>query len=210
MIIKRSIIFGLLLLFFAFNVFAQTRRPDALVEFRNGNYERAVQICLNEIAENPRNLESHVVICWALIRLNRFDEALRYANAGRAISRNDVRITQILGEIHYYQGRNEEALRFFQEYANAAPEGHRIDLVYFFMGEIFIRQGRYRHADISISTAVHRQPGNAAWWGRLGYTRENAGDLNSAIEAYERALSLNPRLSDSQRGLERIRLAMSQ
>ena len=206
---KKMVVFlSVLFVFLAVDVYAQARRPDALVEYRNGNYERSVQICRNEIAENPNNLEAHVVICWSLIRLNRFEEALRYARAGRAVNRVDVRITQILGEVHYYQGRNTEALQFFQEYANAAPEGARIDVVYYFMGEIFIRQGKYRHADIALSTAVHWQPGNAAWWSRLGYTRENAGDMNGAITAYERALTLNSRLTDAQRGLERIRQTM--
>jgi tetratricopeptide (TPR) repeat protein len=188
-------------------VFSQNR-PDALVEYRLGNFERSVQICRDEIEENASNLEAHVVICWSLIRLNRLEEALRYARAGRTLHRFDPRITEILGEIHYYQGRNNEALQYFQEYANLSPEGQRIDLVYYFMGEIFIRQGKFRHADISLSTAVHMVPGNAAWWVRLAYTRENAGDFSSAIEAYERALSLNSQLSDAQRGLDRIRRAM--
>ncbi|MCL2805115.1 MAG: tetratricopeptide repeat protein [Treponema sp.] len=204
---KKYLLFTVFL-FITFNIYAQNRPPDALVEFRNSNYERSVQICRDEITENPNNLEAHVVICWSLIRLNRFDEALRYARAGRALNRFDPRITEILGEIHYYQGRNNEALQFFQEYANAAPEGQRIDVVYYFMGEIFIRQGRFRHADIALSTAVHFQPGNAAWWVRLAYTRESAGELRSAIEAYERALTLNSRLADAQRGIDRIRLAM--
>jgi len=185
-------------------------RPDALAEYRAGRFERAVQICRDEIAENPNNLESHVVICWSLIRLNRLEEAMRYARAGRAIHRFDVRITQILGEIHYYQGRNEEALQFFQEYASAAPEGARIDQVYYFMGEIFIRQGRFRHADIALSTAVHWMPNNAAWWVRLGFARENARDTSGAIDAYDRALALNSQLADAQRGIDRIRQTMTQ
>lgn len=190
-----------------FTVYSQTR-PDALIEFRNGNYERAVQICRDEIAENPNNLESHVVITWSLVRLGRFEEAMRYARAGQAIHRNDVRITEILGEIHYFLGFNEQALQYFQTYAHLAPEGHRIDQAYYFMGEIFIRQGRFRHADIALTTAVHWVPGNAAWWVRLGYARENAGDAMSALEAYERALSLNPQLGDAQRGIERVRRAL--
>jgi len=206
--LKTFFILGLFFIL-SFSVYAQGRPPDALAEYRVGNFERSVQICREEIAENPGNLEAHVVICWSLIRLNRFDEALRYARAGRAIHRFDVRVTQILGEIHYYQGRNEEALQFFQEYASSAPEGARIDQVYYFMGEIFIRQGKFRHADIALSTAVHWVPGNAAWWVRLAYTRESAGDLSSAIEAYERALSLNSQLADAQRGIERIRRTMS-
>jgi len=188
----------------SFSAFAQNS-PDALAEYRAGNFERAVSICREEITDNPNNLESHVVICWSLIRLNRFEEALRFARAGRSLHRFDVRITQILGEISFYQGRNDEALQYFKEYASIATEGARIDWVYYYMGEIFIRQGKFRHADIALSTAVHWVPGNAAWWVRLAYTRESAGDLSSAIEAYERALSLNSQLADAQRGIERIR-----
>jgi len=188
---------------------AQTR-PDALREYRNGNFERAVEICKDEIALNPRNLESHVVICWSLVSLGRYSEALTYARAGRDISRYDVRITESLGEISFYLGQNSEALQYFQEYINLAPEGARIEIVYYFVGEIYIRLGRFRHADIALTTAVHRVPGNAAWWVRLAYARENAGDLLDAAAAYERALSLNSQLNDALRGLERVRQALAQ
>ena len=192
---------------FTFPVFAQTQ-PDALHEFRVGNYQRSVEICRNEIAANPNNLESHVVICWSLVRLGRYAEALEYALNGRRLNRYDVRITQILGEIAYFQGRNNEAIQFFQEYINLAPTGSRIDMVYYHLGEIYIRLGRFRHADIALSAAVHWIPGNAVWWTRLAYARENAGDLREAISAYERALSLNPQLADARRGLDRATQAL--
>jgi tetratricopeptide (TPR) repeat protein len=185
-------------------VFSQTR-PDALLEYRNGNYERAVAICRSEINVNPNNLEAHVVICWSLLRLNRYSEAMSYAQAGRNLSRYDARVVEILGEISFYEGRNAEALQYFQEYVNLAPEGQRIETVYYLIGEIYIRLGRFRHADIALSTAVHWMPGNAAWWTRLAYARENAGDLAEAISAYERALSLNSQLADARRGLDRAR-----
>ena len=196
-----------LLILTASVVFGQSR-PDALVEFRQGNYQRAVQICLNEIAENPNNLDSYVVICWSLISLGRFDEAMRYGLTAQRIARYDARVIQILGEVHYYLGRNNEALRYFQEYINVAPEGPRIDRVYYFIGEIYIRMGRFRHADIALSTAVHRTPRNAEWWTRLGFARENAGDTIHAITAYERALQLNSQLTDARGGLDRLRQSL--
>jgi tetratricopeptide (TPR) repeat protein len=183
-------------------------RPDALREYRNGNYEGAIGICRNEIAENPGNIESHVVICWSLIRLGRYDEAREYAQAGRVLNRYDIRLIEILGELNFYQGRNHESLQFFQDYINLAPEGGRIDVVYYYIGEIYIRLGRFRHADIALSTAVHYVPGNADWWTRLAYARENAGDLQDAVSAYERALSLNAQSADARRGLDRTRQAL--
>jgi tetratricopeptide (TPR) repeat protein len=202
---------GVLVLFLMFRVglmFSQSR-PDALLEYRSRNYEAAVTICKNELTENPHNLESHVVICWSLIGLGRYEEALGYAHAGRAISRYDPRIIEILGEISYCQGRNNESLRYFQEYINLSPEGSRIDMVYYFIGEIYIRLGRFRHADIALSTAVHYMPGDAGWWTRLAYARENAGELPAAVTAYERALALNSQYTDARRGLDRTRQAMA-
>ncbi|GHU84078.1 hypothetical protein FACS189473_0330 [Spirochaetia bacterium] len=184
-------------------VFGQQARPDALLEYRNGNYEASVAICKNEIRINRNNLDAHVVICWSLIKLNRYDEARTYAATGRTLSRYDIRIIEILGEVSYFQGQNNDALQYFQEYINLAPEGGRIETVYYYIGEIYIRLGRFRHADIALSTAVHYTPGNAAWWSRLAYARESAGDLPQAITAYERALSLNSQLSDARRGLDR-------
>ena len=199
-------------------------RADALLEYRNGNYEAAVEICKNELAVNAGNLESHVVLCWSLVNLGRYEEAAGYARNGQALSRYDPRIVEILAEIAYYQGRNQEALERFQEYVNLAPEGGRIDMVYYFLGEIYIRLGRFRHADIALSTAVHYVPGNAAWWTRLAYARENAAgprppgrqaqaqyalELQEALKAYQQALALNAQYSDARRGLDRIRQAMA-
>jgi tetratricopeptide (TPR) repeat protein len=187
-----------------FAVFPQTA-PDALNEYRQNNFERSVQICRDEITANPNNLEAHVVICWSLIKLGRLDEALRFARTARSLSRYGARVAEILGEIYFYQGNNNEALQYFQEYVTIAPLGGRIEQGYSFIGEIYIRTGKFRHADIALSTAVQYAPNRADWWTRLAYARENAGDYVQAVEAYEKALSLNSQLADARRGLERVR-----
>ncbi|WP_304225170.1 tetratricopeptide repeat protein [Gracilinema caldarium] len=190
------------------SLYAQ-EKPDALQEYRNGRYDTAIEICKAEIQQNPANLESYVVMSWSLVKLARYDEALVYAKKGLELNRYDVRIIEILGEIAYYQGRNNEAIRLFQQYITFAPEGSRIDVVYYFLGELYIRLGRYRHADIALSTAVRFVSGNALWWNRLGFARENAGEIRNAMTAYEKALSLNPNLADAQRGLERCRQSLA-
>ena len=200
---------ALFVCFFTVSVVFGQNRPDALLEYRQGNYERSVQICREEISENAGNLESYVVLCWSLLRLGRYEETLRYGRTARGLSRYDSRVTEILGEAYYFQGRNSEALQYFQEYINLAPEGPRIETVYYYIGEIYIRMGKFRHADIALSTAVHWVPGNADWWARLAFSREYAGDLTQAVTAYERALALNSQLTDARRGLERVRQALS-
>lgn len=198
-----SILALLIALSFASSSYAQ-ERPDALRAYRDGRYDEAIRICLTELESQPMNMDSYTVLCWSLVRESRFDEAASYAEKARALNRYDPRIAEILAESRYAQGRNEEALKLFNEYVALAPEGGRIDAAYYYMGEIYLRMGRFRHADIALTTAVRYAPSNAAWWTRLGYARERAGDQRYAAEAYGKALSLDPRLADARRGLDRV------
>jgi tetratricopeptide (TPR) repeat protein len=187
---------------------AQTK-PDALLEYRAGNYSAAAEICRSEIQENRQNIEAYVVLCWSLVKMGQFDAARAFAETAISINSYDVRLLEIMGEINYYQGQNNEALKYFQEYINLAPEGQRIDMVYYFCGEIYIRMRYFQHADIALSTALHYVPGNAFWQTRLAYALENSGELRAAAAAYEKALSLDPQLADARRGLVRVRAALN-
>jgi len=211
---KRFAFCSFFLLLPVFAVYSQwilrAEQKDPLQEYRKGLYEEAIAICRADIAANPNNLESHVVLCWSLLNLGRYEECRTYALTGRNISRYDPRLIEILGEVYYYQGRNTEALQYFQEYVSLAPQGSRINNVYYYIGEIYIRQGRFRRADIALSTAVYYMPRNAYWWVRLAYARENAGEFRSAAAAYEQALALNENQSDAQKGISRVRAYLAE
>ncbi len=185
-------------------------RPDALQLYRDGNYQRAAEVCLDELKETPRNMNSFVVLGWSLIKLGRYREALEYGLKALEISRYDVRVIQIVGEAYYYLGNNQEALKYLEEYTVIAPTGDLIGEVYYQMGEIFIRTGEYNRADLALSTAVFHNPRIALWWARLAYAREQAKDYRYAMEAYGKALQLNPNLNDAIRGRQRLQGLMGQ
>ena len=181
------------------------QKRDALVLYQNGDYGAAIQICETEIARNPTRIESYVVLCWSLVRNRQYAEAEQRAADGLAVSPYDLRLIEILGEAKYYLGKNNGALEQFQRYVAAAPEsGSRVGAAYYFMGEIYIRQARYQHADISLSAAVKKEPLLDRWWTRLGYAREMAGNYYEAAEAYDEALMLNAASSDAQSGKARV------
>ncbi len=195
-----------ILIFFIFltgvSVFSQVK-PDALVLYNQGNYIKAVKVCREELESMPKNMDSYSVLTWSLIKLGKYKEALAEAKKALKISRYDARIVEILGEAYYHLGKNTESLKWFEEYVALAPAGTRIDSAYYYMGEIFIRLGEYNHADIAFTTAVHYSPHIARWWSRLGYAREMAKDYTYAVKAYKKALTLNPSLTDAQRGRDR-------
>ena len=204
---KKSVI--LVLAIFLINsalIFAQTQQRDALVLYHNGKYTESVQVCEEELKENPNRIESYVVMCWSLVKNKQYAEAEQRATEGLAISAYDLRLIEILGEARYYLGKNNGAMEQFQKYvANANDSSSRLGTAYYFMGEIYIRQGRYQHADISLSSAVKKEPLIDTWWIRLGYAREMAGNYLESLEAYDEALRLNSSSVDASRGRDRVK-----
>jgi tetratricopeptide (TPR) repeat protein len=203
MLIKKIILASAGLII-ASSVFAQNDKPDALKEYNDGNYKNAIVICQEELANNPNNLDSYVVMCWSLIANKQYSEAEQKANEARKLNAYDVRLMEILGEAKYYLGKNNEALTMFQNYiGNVGENGSRIGRAYYYMGEIYIKQARYAHADIALTAAVRNSPLVDYWWTRLGYAREMDGEYSSAITAYDKALSLNAGQTDASLGKTR-------
>jgi tetratricopeptide (TPR) repeat protein len=203
--VKQNVLSLIILVTGLFSLSAQTAKRDALLLHNNGKEREAIQVCEEELKENPRNIESYVVMCWALIGNKQYAEAEQRAQEGLAISPYDLRLTESLGEARFYLGKNAAAMEQFQKYvANASESSSRIGTSYYFMGEIFIRQARYQHADIALSSAVKKQPLLDNWWIRLGYAREMAGNYYEALAAYDEALILNSSSVDASRGRERV------
>ncbi len=200
---KRIIIPVILILFTSPLIFAQDR-PDALQMYRNGNYVDAEKVCRAEIKEMPKNMDSYTVLGWSLIKQKKYSEALETGRTALKISRYDSRIIEICGEANYFLGNNLDALGYFEEYAKLVPDGGRIDVVYYYMGEIFLRLGEYHHSDIAFSTALYYSPNIARWWARLGYSREMKKDYKWALDSYEKSLKLNPSYTEALRGKNRV------
>lgn len=203
---KKSVLIGFLGFYFSSIVFSQSIvGQDALVSYHNGNYREAIMICEQELQENPNRVESYVVMCWALVKNKQYSEAEIRATQGLEISPYDLRLIEILGEAKFYLGKNKGAMEQFQKYVASAPEnGSRIGTAYFLMGEIFIRQARFQHADIALSTAVKSEPTIDSWWVRLGYAREMAKNYTESYSAYQQALTLNASSIEASRGLSRV------
>ncbi len=200
----RKNIFALFILIVSASVFAQ-ENPDALKMYREGNYTESIRVCEAEISAAPDRVDSYVVLCWALVANRQYAVAEQRANDGLAVSPYDLRLVEVLGEAKFYLGKNKESLALFERYIASIPDsGSRVGTAYYYMGEIYIRQAKYQHADIALSAAVQKEPLLDRWWTRLGYTREMAKNYTLAAAAYDKAIELNPSQGDALAGKRRI------
>jgi len=180
------------------------QQKDALEAYKAGQYADAVAITQGELKANPNNMDSYVVLCWSLEKLEKHQDALNYAQQALKINAYDFRIIEVTGEAFFYLGKNLDALKAFEQYVVLAPSGDRIEKAYYFMGEIYLQLGQYNRADIALTTAVYHSPQTAVWWSRLGYARMLAKDYPAAKAAYDEALRQNPGLTDAVRGKQQV------
>jgi tetratricopeptide (TPR) repeat protein len=204
---RRALSAAVALLLVAQAFFAQSK-PDALKEYRAGRYEEARRICMAELAANASNIESYVVLAWSLLALERHADAELYGKKGLAY-RKDPRLLEATGEASYYLGKNDAALEYLRAYVVALPEGDRIDRAYYYLGEVYVRKGKYSHADISFTVSATFSPRNARYWARAGYAREQVGDLRFALAAYQSALAIDPTQQDASLGRDRVLARLS-
>ena len=201
---RKFSVFLLFVFVFFSRSFSQTKQ-DALVLYNNGKFREAILVCEAELQENPNRIESYVVMCWSLVKNKQYNEAEIRALDALKISQYDLRLIEILGEARYYLGKNQAAMEQFERYVANAPEsGSRVGSAYYFMGEIYIRQAKYQHADMAFTAAVKKEPLLDKWWVRLGYAREMAKNYYEAMDAYDEALRLNSSSIDAERGRSRV------
>ena len=167
-------------------------------------YSEAIRISLEEVSRNTATRDSYTAITWSMQRQRRFSEVISWGERGLRAFPDEYRIVEMMGEAFFYLADYDRSMAFMQRYVNAMPQGERASTAYFFIGEIFRIRERYRHADIAYTTALRIEPGLALWWFRLGSVREAVGDRAPAIEAYQRALQINPNHAEARNGLTRL------
>lgn len=189
----------------------QTPPEDALVLFRQGNYDRAVRVCLSELESESRTrtqkLDSYVVLCWSLLKANRYRDTVRYAQEGLKLNTNDARLIFTMGEAYFALKDYRNALDVLERYVRVAPTGDKLQQVYNYMGEVFLEWGENHHAVTAFATAVNIDPNVSALWANLGSAKEKINDIKGAKEAYRRALNLQSYNEKAKAGMERLEKA---
>jgi tetratricopeptide (TPR) repeat protein len=197
---------------------------DALMLYRQGRdletagkqaeaqakYNQAIAVCDREVQDDPKRIESYVVKCWCLFRLSKHADVVATGQAGLRVS-FDARISEVMGESFYFLGQMDNSVKYLQRYLDVAGDsGDRGPTALFFLGEVYLRQKRYEHADMAYSAALKQEPSMSRWWFRLGNACEGLEEWKRAYDAYGKALSLAPSYQEAKDGQARVKPKLGQ
>jgi Flp pilus assembly protein TadD len=180
------------------------RSPDSMIETKLG----AAQLAAGMVDESlphfrmaerlaPEDAGVHLDIATVLTMqedfagaLPEFQAALRYANDDSV----RMRCFNIMGALYFRLGNTKAA---WENYSAAVRLDPRYASALTGRGNILYQQGRYAEAADQFSRAVASEPTSPRWLG-LAKSLEAAGNPAPALAAYQKALQLNPGLTEAR------------
>lgn len=135
------------------------------------------------------------------------EEALIYFHRAVQADPNHVYALHNIGGVLFELGRVDEAAERMRRVRDLNPDD---PVIWFGMGQFYVTTRNYADAFICFTRVTSLEPGNAAAWFNLGALNRLGGDNESALEAYEEALRLDPDDEDARNAIREIRQALPQ
>ncbi len=170
------------------------RLPEALAA-----YDRAVEL-------NPTNIDFLRPRSLLLYRAGRFQEAERHLRQVMEMGGEHPDDHHVLGAILMRLDRVPEALAEFERALALAPDhGEAKGALLHLLRREMARAPSNADAVQYMERIVEVEPRDLQTWTILGGTLSELGDLRGAIDAFERALAINPELPEVVRRRDELR-----
>lgn len=177
---------------------ASTYHNLGVIEFRKGNYEKALEYHQLALKTYPNYTEAYNDMGSCYLRLNNYDKALEmYAKADEcsptyAESRFNAGLVYMRKKDYVNAKRKfEEALRIRPDYIKAKDN----------LAQTLFYLGDYENAIKHMRELVSVDPSNPIHHFNLGAMLKNTGKLEEAKAEFEEALKLNPNYEEAKREL---------
>lgn len=160
-----------------------------------GDYQEAVSLLEQAVAEAPGLFESHYNIGQAFFRMGDYQRAIEHFEKATEISPS-------IASADYYLGRSYEAIGNRPaaiEAMTLARQRNPDELKYrYHLGKLLESDGRLREAERQFVAATNMRPDDPVTWLELTRFHDRAGDRPSALQACARLLSLEQDNRDYQ------------
>jgi tetratricopeptide (TPR) repeat protein len=155
-----------------------------------GDADRAQEWFERAVTISPSDAASLMGTARAYQALGNLREAQDRAQVALRIAPKDPGVLMGLGEILASRGQFEKAIRTYDQALNVATDPVAVQLR---RSELLVKLGRAPQAVEQLIEIVQGRADDDRIWGALTFALEDAGDLESAMEAATRAVRLAPR-----------------
>jgi len=166
----------------------------AIIAMQTGQLERGIELIQSAIGINANVASAHNNLGYALINLQRYDEAIVSLNRAIALDRSQVGAYHNLGNSLQALGRFDEAVASYDTAIGLKPDQAK---VYNSRGNALQMLKRFDDALASYDRALAMRPNYAEALNNRGYTLQELKRYDEALASYDRALALHPDFAEA-------------
>ncbi len=164
-------------LLLALTLLGQSTLDQANKALLEGNYEKAYTLYQQVLKNNPNQYEALINAAFAASKLRKTEEAFNLYSQAWQIQKDPRRVGEPLVNLGLQ------------------------------LGTRYILEKKWSDAERTFRIVTSVDPNNAIGWFNLGYALEQLGQLEEAVNAYQKAQSLKPS-SNTAEALNRVRRAL--
>ncbi|HEB30922.1 MAG TPA: tetratricopeptide repeat protein [Spirochaetes bacterium] len=157
--------------------------------YKKGKYYEAEKILLREKELSPRNLDIYAVLGWCYLYTGRYRSAIGVSQEGLDFSPRDTRFLTTMGRSYFELKRYRDAIGYLESAASFDPENA---YNYFYLGRIFLAQGKLILAETAFSASIKLMNDKYVFYKYRGDVYERMSDFKAAEKDYKKALGLKP------------------
>ena len=128
---------------------------------------------------------------------------MAYYKKALAINPDHAGVHANIGAVHDSDDQYYEAIR---AYKNSLERDGTQPIVLVNLATTYLKQGRFRLAEIALNKALQMDPHLSMAYERMGHALYRQEKYDQAIDTYERAIRLNPRDAVAYAGLGVVRM----
>jgi len=159
---------------------------------------QATRVYLRAITIRPDDFEANLNLSACYFQLGKSDLAEQYCRAAIRINGSSAQAYSNLGIIYDSQNRLYEAISAYKSSLEMDP---RQPDALIHLGSTYMRQGRLKDALRNFRRAAAEAPSDPEPWQQIGSCYFHMRDYPKALEAYQKALSLDERNAAAHRGM---------
>jgi tetratricopeptide (TPR) repeat protein len=162
----------------------------AINAYRAGRLDRAEAACRDLLSRNEGDAAAHQLL--AVVKLQQDELGAGRAHIERSLALRPDHVTSLLiaGRAARAAGDRTAALAHAERAVALAPASDEPA----YLRGILLRELGDPHAAALLRALVARHPRHVEGWCALGETLKEAGDLQAALAAFERAAEIDPRM----------------
>ncbi|MGH9400365.1 MAG: tetratricopeptide repeat protein [Thermoanaerobaculia bacterium] len=181
---------------------AEAHNDFGVFLFRSGETERAVEDLIEAVRLAPTRAVFHENLGCAYRKKGMKREAEReFADASR-LAPNDLAIWTALGLLRWEQKRPDEAATAYESAFNLDPKSEEAGAG---LSVALMEAGKLVEAENALTRALEARPDSALLWNNLGVVRTRRGAYAPAVEAFQKALTIDAGLEAAKTNLTRAR-----